>query len=92
MNRQPKATPIKRLFEQNRIADYSHSTSKKVIAVKDSEQSSQSGKNNENWKSANFDLDEIENKRYGPVWSKGAIPKKNKQTSLYQVLSQQKSK
>lgn len=73
MIRQPKATPIKRLYELNLIADYSHSaavqtetnSSNRAPPVrrmfKDTDKTL-TGEHSK-WKSVNFDLDEVERKR-----------------------------
>ena len=104
MIRQPKATPIKRLFELNRIADYSHSHSAAVQTEKNSSNRAPpvrrmfkdtdqtlTGEHSK-WKSVNFDLDEVERKRSGPLLTKAATPSKRLHASLHQILAQQKNK
>ena len=60
MNKKPKMTQIRRLFEMNKIADYSKTKTAKVIHT---EPCSMKKKQEIVQKSVNFNLDELERYR-----------------------------
>ena len=92
VNKQPKVKQIKRLFEMNKIADYSQTKITKAINTESNKKEEEALQYN----SVNFNLNELEKNRLGPQ-KRGAekdgkaFPNKKVKCSLKNALARHNS-